>query len=45
MKCFTILWQDEIGALQVMNNAGKWIDAVPIKGTLVLKYAIIFSQP
>lgn len=38
IKCFTILWQDSVSALQVMNADGKWIDAVPIKGTLVLKY-------
>jgi isopenicillin N synthase-like dioxygenase len=38
IKCFTILWQDNVSALQVMNAEGKWIDAVPIEGTLVLKY-------
>ncbi|OBZ71179.1 hypothetical protein A0H81_08531 [Grifola frondosa] len=37
-ECFTILWQDEVQALQVLNNAGKWIDAVPIPGTLVVKF-------
>ncbi|KAI0076751.1 2OG-Fe-II oxygenase [Panus rudis PR-1116 ss-1] len=35
-ECFTILWQDQVQALQVLNNDGKWIDAVPIPGTLVV---------
>ncbi|KAI5981507.1 hypothetical protein EDC04DRAFT_2874881 [Pisolithus marmoratus] len=36
-ECFTILWQqDDTPALQVMNTDGKWIDATPIPGTLVL---------
>ncbi|KAG8811880.1 hypothetical protein FRC19_003514 [Serendipita sp. 401] len=36
-KVFTILYQqDEIPALQVLNSAGKWIQATPIHGTLVV---------
>ncbi|EIN12486.1 Clavaminate synthase-like protein [Punctularia strigosozonata HHB-11173 SS5] len=36
-ECFTILWQDpSVQALQVLNADGKWIDAVPIPGTVVL---------
>ncbi|KAF8531986.1 hypothetical protein JB92DRAFT_2845992 [Gautieria morchelliformis] len=35
-ECFTILWQDNNQALQVLNAQGKWIDAVPIPGTLVV---------
>ena len=38
-QCFTILWQqDDVRALQVLNANGKWVDAVPIPGTLVVKY-------
>jgi isopenicillin N synthase-like dioxygenase len=36
-ECFTILWQDSVQALQVLNTQGKWIDAVPIPGTVVVK--------
>ncbi|KAG8842694.1 hypothetical protein FRB91_003985, partial [Serendipita sp. 411] len=36
-QVFTILYQqDEIPALQVLNSAGKWIQAIPIHGTLVV---------
>ena len=44
MQCFTILWQDHAGGLQVRNTAGKWVDAVPIPGTLVLKYVETLLQ-
>ncbi|KAI9566271.1 hypothetical protein HD554DRAFT_2118959 [Boletus coccyginus] len=36
-KCFTILWQQpEIQALQIMDSEKRWIDAPPIKDTLVI---------
>ncbi|KAF9778583.1 Clavaminate synthase-like protein [Thelephora terrestris] len=35
-ECFTILWQDKVQALQVLNANGKWVNAVPIPGTLVI---------
>ena len=34
--CMTILWQDDVGGLQVKNRSGEWIDAPPIDGTFVI---------
>ncbi|KIK69959.1 hypothetical protein GYMLUDRAFT_993613 [Collybiopsis luxurians FD-317 M1] len=35
-SCFTILWQDNVSALQVQNAEGKWIDAVPVANSFVI---------
>ncbi|KAF4624813.1 hypothetical protein G7Y89_g13360 [Cudoniella acicularis] len=36
---FTFLSQDNVGGLQVLNRSGKWIDAPPIEGSLVVNIA------
>ncbi|KAL4974713.1 hypothetical protein BDW66DRAFT_167573 [Aspergillus desertorum] len=38
-ECFTILAQDRVPALQVLNNQGHWVAAPPIEGTLVVNIA------
>lgn len=36
MSCLTIVYQDEMGGLQVRSNQGHWIDLSPREGTLVV---------
>jgi len=44
-ECFTILWQqDNVRALQAQNTNGKWVDAVPIPGTLVVNLGDQFAR-
>lgn len=38
-QLFTILWQDAVGGLQVLNRQGQWINARPIEGTFVVNIA------
>ncbi|MEP0914637.1 isopenicillin N synthase family oxygenase [Leptolyngbya sp. GB1-A1] len=35
-ECFTILAQEDVEGLQVLNSAGEWIAAPPIPGTFVI---------
>ncbi len=34
--CVTLLWQDDVGGLEVMDRSGAWVQAPPIPGTLVI---------
>ncbi|EJF60988.1 Clavaminate synthase-like protein [Dichomitus squalens LYAD-421 SS1] len=44
-ECFTILWQqDDVQALQVLNANGKWVNAIPIPGTLVVNLGDQFAR-
>lgn len=36
LQCFTLLWQDYVGGLQVLTKDGEWVKAPPIPGTLVV---------
>lgn len=38
-QLFTILWQDSVGGLQVLNRDGQWLNAAPIEGTFVVNIA------
>lgn len=33
---FTLLWQDMVGGLQILNSSGEWLKAKPIKDTFVV---------
>lgn len=36
MSCITIVYQDELGGLQVRSKDGQWVDILPCEGTLVV---------
>ncbi|XP_009621691.1 gibberellin 20-oxidase-like protein [Nicotiana tabacum] len=36
MSCITIVYQDELGGLQVRSKDGQWVDIMPCEGTLVV---------
>ncbi|KAL2847159.1 Clavaminate synthase-like protein [Aspergillus pseudoustus] len=42
-ECFTILAQDSVAALQVLNNRGEWVLAPPIPGTLIVNISDTLS--
>ncbi len=35
-ECFTILWQDDTGGLQVGNRDGDWVEAPPIADSFII---------
>ncbi|OLN89051.1 putative iron/ascorbate oxidoreductase-like protein 2 [Colletotrichum chlorophyti] len=36
LQCFTLLWQDTVGGLQVLTKQGQWIKVPPVDGTFVV---------
>jgi isopenicillin N synthase-like dioxygenase len=36
LQLFTLLWQDHVGGLQVLNKEGQWIKAPPVPDTFVV---------
>lgn len=42
--CYTLLVQDDIGGLEVLNNAGEWVQAPPIPGTFVVNTGDLISH-
>jgi len=43
-ECFTILAQDDVGGLQVLNKAGDWIAAPPIPDSFVINIADMMAR-
>ncbi|KAH6976434.1 2OG-Fe(II) oxygenase superfamily protein [Ilyonectria sp. MPI-CAGE-AT-0026] len=36
LQCFTLLWQDDVGGLQVLTKEGQWIKVPPVQDTFVV---------
>ena len=41
--CFTILWQDDNGGLEVQNQQGDWVGAPPLEGSFVVNIGNILQ--
>jgi len=42
--CITLLWQDEIGGLEVQTRSGEWVAAPPVPETLVLNIGDLLAR-
>jgi isopenicillin N synthase-like dioxygenase len=36
LQCFTLLWQDSVGGLQVLSSQGQWLKAPPKPGSIIV---------
>jgi isopenicillin N synthase-like dioxygenase len=43
-NAFTLLYQDTLGGLEVLNSEGAWIEAAPIPGTLIVNLGDLFAR-
>lgn len=44
IECFTILHQGQVEALQVLNNSGEWVQAVPVENTFVINIGDMLAR-
>jgi isopenicillin N synthase-like dioxygenase len=42
--CVTLLWQDDVGGLEVQDLTGAWVPAPPIPGTLVVNIGDLLAR-
>ena len=42
--CVTLLWQDDVGGLEVQDRSGAWIAAAPVPGALVVNIGDLLAQ-
>jgi len=42
--CVTLLWQDDVGGLEVQDRSGAWVQATPIPDTLVVNIGDLLAR-
>ena len=42
--CLTLLWQDQVGGLEVQTPEGEWVTAHPLEGTLVVNVGDLLKR-
>ena len=42
--CLTLLWQDQVGGLEVQTREGEWVTAHPIENTLVVNVGDLLTR-
>ncbi|MCW5623463.1 MAG: isopenicillin N synthase family oxygenase [Burkholderiales bacterium] len=43
-ECFTMLYTDDVPALQVLNSAGRWIQAPPVPGCFIVNVGDLMAR-